>query len=188
MDLHIISECYVDTKLIQTIAPPTYKKGYNHQKGCSSVVKMMKEKLGDEFAVGVMDKDKRVMDYVSHFNLVIEIENQLELLKHHSKPHYIIFICPAVEKWLLLSAEEIDIQLTDFGLPHDFVKLQKITKTAKGEDNDPYSNHLKQLFRSLQKNGARNINILAYWITYLKSFPYNADMEEVKKTTESFLS
>jgi hypothetical protein len=104
MDLHIISECYVDTKLIQTIAPPTYQKD--------------------------------------------------------------IIIKKVVAAWL---------------------KLQKITKTTKSEDNDPYSNLLKQLFRSLQKNGARNINILAYWITYLKSFPYNSDMEDVKKTTESFL-
>jgi hypothetical protein len=187
MDLHIISECYVDTKLIKTIAPPTYKKGYNHQKGCTNVIKMMEEKLSDEFAVGVMDKDKRILEYVKQFNLVIEIENHLELLKHHNKPHYLIFICPAVEKWLLHSADEVDIQLTDFGLPHDFLKLQKITKTAKSEDNDPYSNALKQLFKSLQKNGARNINILADWITYLKLFPYNADMEEIKKRTEYFL-
>ena len=86
---------------------------------------MMKEKFSDEFAVGVMDKDKRVMDYMSHFNLVIDIENQLELLKHPQKPHYIILICPAVEKWLIQSAEEVAIVLTDFGLPHNFLKITK---------------------------------------------------------------
>jgi hypothetical protein len=187
MDLHIISECYIDTKLIKTIAPPTHKKGYNHQKGCTNVIKMMQEKLTNDFAVGVMDKDKRVLDYVKYFDWVAGLENQLELWKHPNKPHYLIFICPAVEKWLLLCADEVNIPLTDFGLPHDFLKLQKITKTAKSEDNDPFSNQLKQLFKSLQKNGARNIIILAYWITYLKSMPYDADLNEIKKITQSLI-
>ena len=42
MDLHILPECYVDTNLVETIAPPT-KSGYNHKKGCDNVVKAMQE-------------------------------------------------------------------------------------------------------------------------------------------------
>ena len=55
-ELYIIPECYVDTNLLETLVPTA--KGYNHQKGCNNVVKVMKEKLADEFAVGIVDKDK----------------------------------------------------------------------------------------------------------------------------------
>ena len=43
-ELYIIPECYVDTNLIETLVPTA--KGYNHQKGCNNVVKVMKEKFG----------------------------------------------------------------------------------------------------------------------------------------------
>ena len=51
-ELYIIPECYVDTNLIETLVPTA--KGYNHQKGCNNVVKVMKEKLSDKFAVGIV--------------------------------------------------------------------------------------------------------------------------------------
>ena len=57
-ELYIIPECYVDTNLIETLVPTA--KGYNHQKGCNNVVKVMKEKLSDKFAVGIVDKDARL--------------------------------------------------------------------------------------------------------------------------------
>jgi hypothetical protein len=41
MDLCIITECYVDTNLIETLSPPDGH--YNHQKGCGTVTKVMKE-------------------------------------------------------------------------------------------------------------------------------------------------
>ena len=43
MDLAIIPECFVDTNLIETLIPPISQ--YNHQKGCGTVTKVMKEKL-----------------------------------------------------------------------------------------------------------------------------------------------
>lgn len=42
-ELYIISECYVDTNLLETLVPTS--KGYNHQKGCNNVVKTMQAKL-----------------------------------------------------------------------------------------------------------------------------------------------
>ena len=53
-ELYIIPECYVDTNLIETLVPTA--KGYNHQKGCNNVVKVMKEKLSDKFGVFLVDK------------------------------------------------------------------------------------------------------------------------------------
>lgn len=45
-ELYIISECYVDTNLLETLVPTS--KGYNHQKGCNNVVKTMQTKLTEK--------------------------------------------------------------------------------------------------------------------------------------------
>ncbi len=61
-DLSILPECYVDTNLLETLVPP--HKGYNHQKGCGTVVQRMQGKLQDCFAVGILDKDKKITPYL----------------------------------------------------------------------------------------------------------------------------
>lgn len=38
----VIPECYIDTNLVETLACPG---GYNHQKGCNQVAKIMREKF-----------------------------------------------------------------------------------------------------------------------------------------------
>jgi hypothetical protein len=58
MNFAIIPECYVDTNLVETLVPPT-GRGYNHQHGCGTVTKVMKERFADGFAVGIIDKDKK---------------------------------------------------------------------------------------------------------------------------------
>lgn len=56
-NLNIIPECYVDTLLLETII--SNNKEFNHQKGCNTVAKRMKENLNDKFALGVIDNDKK---------------------------------------------------------------------------------------------------------------------------------
>ena len=52
----LIPECYIDTNLIETIS----FKGCNHQKSCSMVANTMKKKYAERFAVGIIDKDKKL--------------------------------------------------------------------------------------------------------------------------------
>lgn len=185
MDNHIIPECYVDTKLVKILYPPKSKR-YNHQKGCNTVTKEMQEKFADDFALGIVDRDKRSLDYAKEFEVVFQT-TQLELMKHKIKHHYLIFIIPAMEKWLMENLDEIGGFLSDFGLPNDFEKFKKITKTSKSEQNDPYSKHLDSLFKTLKEKGAKNVLILAYWLNYLKNNPYNADLEVLRTETEKIL-
>ncbi|GAB4056218.1 hypothetical protein [Spirosoma litoris] len=182
MDLHVIPECYIDTKLLKIAAPP--KGRYNHQKGCPNVVKLMQEKLHSDFALGIIDKDKVIMKYVAEFENVILIPDKLELLKHPYRHHYLIFICPAPEKWMIAAAEDAGISLTDFGLPHDFDKLSKITKTSKSENDDPYSANFQQLFKEIQRKESPYWMIFSFWIAYLKANPYTADTEWLIQETE----
>ncbi|MBC8155427.1 MAG: hypothetical protein H7Z72_21270 [Bacteroidetes bacterium] len=181
MDLNVIPECYLDTKLIKVAVPP--KGRYNHQKGCPNVIKVMREKLPGDFALGIIDRDKKILAYTGQFDLVYELPDALQLLKHPTRHHYLIFVLPAVEKWLLLGAEEVDLKLTDLGLPHDLGKLCDITKTSKSENDDPYSDHLTKLFRELKRRKSVRMQVLSFWITYLKENPYTADMAQLVAET-----
>lgn len=178
MDLNVIPECYIDTKLIKVLCPP--KTRYNHQKGCSNVMKLMQTKLKNDFALGIIDEDKRVMLYAEEFQLLNEVEGLIKLLKHPSQNHFIIYICPAVEKWLLAVSQSQNINLSDFGLPTDIKGLVSITKTTKSENNGPHSTNFRDLFKALKSSESQIITTLVSWIEHLKSNPYNADLELLK--------
>ncbi|GLU55057.1 hypothetical protein [Dyadobacter frigoris] len=184
MDEHIIPECFIDTKLIKGLNPP--KTRYNHTKGCSSVTKKMREKFADTFALGIVDRDKRKLEYVDEFNLVIELPNNLQLFKHQRKNHYLIFICPAMEKWIISCADENNISLTNYNLPHDFKKLSKITKTSKSEDEDLHSVDFQKLFKEFKKLNSPTIAVLTFWIDYLKQHPFDAEIEFIKSKTKGY--
>jgi hypothetical protein len=169
MDLHILPECYVDTNLVETIT----KSNFNHKHGCNSVVKAMLEAnhLKNGFAVGIVDEDKKILKYTKEFNVVAE-KAQLKLLKHPQKNHYLIYVVPAIEKWIIQNADEVNIHLSQYGLPHDYSELQNHTKVKTSSKDENF----KQLFRALKKQNATGVALLSKWITYLKSHPYDADL------------
>ena len=177
MDLHIIPECYVDTNLIETLVPPDGRRGYNHQKGCPNVAKTMREhaQLKDGFAVGIIDKDKRELDYAEIFDIIVDNE-QLQLLKHPEKHHYFIRIVPIMERFILTNAEEVGIDLKEYGLSSDLTTLCKMAKKIDSKDDAKF----KRLFKDLKKKGASGVVKLADWVTYLKENNYNTDLEYFK--------
>jgi hypothetical protein len=52
--LYIIPECYVDTNLISTLINAAVK----HQKCCTKVTETLNKTFSDNFAVGIIDRDK----------------------------------------------------------------------------------------------------------------------------------
>jgi mannose-6-phosphate isomerase class I len=176
LDFTIIPECYVDTSLIEAIVPP--KQGYNHQKGCSVVAKTMMEhkQLKDGFALGIIDKDKKEVDYALLFD-EIACKEQLKLMKHPDKPHYLIQIVGGMEKWILQNAASVAIQLSDYELPNDFETLKKISKSVKTKKDDRF----KRLFKALKSHKAAGVMLLHKWVTHLKSNPYDADLDFLKE-------
>lgn len=173
MDLHIIPECYVDTNLIETLVPTG--SGFNHQKGCGTVAKVMKERFSDDFAVGIIDKDKNQLDYLNEFDVIITSGN-LTLHMHKSRLHYIIQIFPAIEKFIINAVEECELDLTHYDLPDEFNELKKVSKSVSSK----FDKRFKQLFRDLHSSGSVELTILAKWVSYLKDHPYNADLNELK--------
>lgn len=174
MDQSVIPECFVDTNLIETLVPPV--RQYNHQKGCGTVTKVMKERFADRFALGIIDKDKNEVDYLKEFDVVCT-KGSLILHKHKTRHHYMIQISPAIERFILESAASVNLVLEDFGLPSDLNRLKKESKTVNSKNDQRF----KLLFRSIRQNGAPEIQTLAAWITYLKAHNYQADIAALQE-------
>jgi hypothetical protein len=168
MDANIVPECYVDTLLAETIAPP--EKGYNHQHSCTKVLSVMENKLANEFALGIIDDDKVApKSFTQLFMAVKRYNNDLALYKHSSKPHYIIKVIPAAENFILNAAQQCSISPADYGLPTELKKFAAITKSRTAKSNA----NLKQLFLAIKRsNNAGNFCKLAQWIEHLKGNPY----------------
>ncbi len=174
MDLAIIPECYVDTNLIETLVPPQ-GKGYNHQMGCGTVTKKMKENFNDRFALGIIDKDKNQVEYLNEFIEVINI-GSLILHKHKMKHHYIIQIWPAVEDFFVTNAKAAGISLADYDLPDDFESLKKISKQK--QSNKDY--RFKNLFKAIKNSGSADFLKLAEWVEYFRDHNYQARVEDLE--------
>lgn len=172
MDNHILPECYLDTMLTETLVKPV--SGYNHQKGCSTVTSKMQncKSLKDNFAVGILDADKKQTPYLNELNLVSE-KSGLKLYKHPNKHHYLI-LHPPIEQWLLDEANAANIDLNNYQLPGERSALQKQTKTATSKHDQRFKN----LFRDL-KTG-ESFNRLSNWLSYLKQHPYDACIEHLQ--------
>jgi len=176
--LTIIPECYIDTCLTETIT--SCFDQFNHQKGCGTVSKVMREKFGDGFALGIIDKDKREIPYLQEFDLITS-RNSLYLYKYRTKPNYIIQITPAIEKFFLKATEEKGIDIKTFGLPVELKELTKITKQIS-DKNEADFKMFRQLFKEL--SDASEFVKLANLIQYLGGNMYKVDNEELKKIME----
>ncbi len=174
MDLAIIPECYLDTNLVETLVPP--KSQYNHQKACGTVTKVMKEKFVDRFAVGIIDKDKREVDYLAEFN-IIGRSTGLILHKHKIKHHYIIQIVPAIERFIWKCVEEVGISIADFQLPVDLELFKLESKTVNSKNDDRF----KRLFNALKYAGSQEMVRLSEIITYLNESSYKAEESKLEE-------
>ena len=173
MDLAVIPECYVDTNLVETLVPP--QRQYNHQKGCGTVTKVMKEKFTNSFAVGIIDKDKKEVEYLKEFTELAN-SNGLILHKHKTRHHYIIQIVPGMERFIFNCLAAVGISPNDFELPDDLELFRKESKTTNSKDDDRF----RRLFKALRNAGSEEIIRLLNLITYLKQRNYPAASNELQ--------
>ncbi|HYV94722.1 MAG TPA: hypothetical protein VE978_23310 [Chitinophagales bacterium] len=166
----IIPECNLDTVLIEVCIPPARR--YNHQYGKGNVARDLMGRRKDEIALGIIDEDPgkgSLPKYFSEFQLVVSKDNLL-LKKHLKRAHYLIFICPSIESWLLSSAKDahIDIdKLFGFGSDHNLYlkKLLDISKPKKVY----YDQRFRKLIKVLLGQSIPSILTLKAWLENFKS-------------------
>ena len=159
----VVPECYVDTNLMNVLL----NKSCNHQKGCATVCKTLDVRLSDQFAIAIIDKDKKEPKAVEQFEQIAESEHII-VSKHQTRPHYLIQIKPTIEVFILDAATELNVNLSDYGLPTELNELRKITKTTTAKEDVTFA----RLFKDLRP--ASNIRCLDKLLQYLLSNRYTA--------------
>ncbi len=185
-DLCLFPECYADTFLIETLVKPHGEK-YNHQHSCSKVAGKMKEQ---DFAVGIVDKDKKQLAYLDAFVLIAEAEN-LFLYRHKDYPtpkHFLIVIGPAVEKWILNACKELEISLAGFDIREEMKeseKIERLTKVTKHQVSlqSAKASLLGPLFHEMRRKGMATpggaVHTLIHWLKTLRDKNYTVTEEDL---------
>jgi len=166
---YLCPECYVDTNIIKTLLNVD---GVNHQHSCTKVMGCLRKNFQDEFAIGIVDDDKKKTYDYSEFEELARSEH-LILMKHKSRMHFLIFVHKAAEDLLLSCAKELGINMANFNLPSDLEGLKEITKDCES-DKEP---RIKQLVKALQP--ASEMARLQRTIDYLCNKQYQADKEKL---------
>lgn len=167
----IIPECYIDSCLAEVLLFAG-KNHVTHQKGNGTVAREMKERFGDTFCIGIIDEDRRQLDYLKEFSLSKET-NHLKLWKHKNKHHYIIQLRPVIEEWIINNCNNAGINLADFKLPANVNQLVKISKSATSKSDQRFIN----LFKEMMKREVEAILELKKWLEYLKANSYSTSPE-----------
>lgn len=167
--LYVIPECYVDTNLIEFLLDAPV----NHQHCCSKVVATLENKYSGSFAIGIIDRDKVKMGYISKCDK-ISATYHLTLFKHKEQPQYLITISKAVDQFILDSSADQGVNPTSFGLPS---KMSDFTKESKSvtSNKDP---RFKSLFKALMNN--QEFRNLRASLKYMVATTYNIDIDTLK--------
>ena len=166
----IIPECYIDSCLIEVLLFAD-KDHVNHQKGNGTVAREMKGKFGDAFCVGIIDEDRKALDYLMEFKPLITTSH-LKLWQHKESAHYIIQLRPVVEKWILNICEREGILLTEFDLPVTLNQLQKVSKSVTSKNDARFI----RLFKYILHTKSEPVLQLKGWLEYLKKNTFKVDI------------
>ena len=177
---NIMPECYIDTTLVESLL----HADVNHKHNCNEVAKeMQKGKYKNEFAVGIIDNDKRKLSYIEDGFVKIGQTENLTFLKHREKHHYVIKVGKehkAMETFIKANVDALGMKMEDFGLPSDLAKLIEQTKDSVSTQKDP---RILKLCKTMRQSPevAKLQDILAY----LAANKYNVDIDEFKKKIEA---
>lgn len=166
--LFVIPECYIDTALVEYVLDMRV----NHQHSCNNVVRTIKERYGDGFAVGIIDNDKHGMGYLGECSLVAK-SNHLEVFKHQNRSHFIITVTPAMDGFVMECAKEQGVNLSDIGLPTDLKSFKHVTKSERM----PFDKRFPRLFQAIKDN--EEIVALRNTLGYLCREQYNANLTTI---------
>lgn len=167
----VIPECYIDSCLVEVllIADRDY---VNHHKGNGKVALEMRDRFNNDFCIGIIDEDRKPLDYLKFFENKKETEF-LRLWKHKNKHQYIIQIRPVIEKWIITICEIAGISLIEFNLPNELKSLLKVTKSIGSRKDE----RLINLFKEMKRKNCEPVIELKLWLEFLKNNKQNANVD-----------
>ena len=170
---NIYPECNVDTNLVRFIIGGHAK----HKSSCNAVVKAVNNT--DEFAIGIIDDDKRratmdggFVEYKQPYDVVANIH--IKMFIHNDRKRFIFTVKPAMDKLIYDAASAMSVNLTEFDLGSSFEDFKKVTKSIQA-GSDP---RLRKLFPII--SDYPEIQRFRNTLRYLMFKQYGADVSVVK--------
>lgn len=172
--LRIIPECYIDTTFVEALLASLnlLYRGVNHQKGCNVVANKMEKNFSDDFALGVIDDDKRKPSYIKTFDTIAQTKH-LRVMKHKERNHFFIVISPAMEMFILDCVADQALQMKDFDLPSKLEEFTEVTKSVTSKQ-DP---RFRKLFKELREH--QEVKRFKDLLSYLLDNVYSPDCEKI---------
>lgn len=166
---NVFPECNVDTNLVSYILG-----GYpKHKSTCNEVTKAVN--LSDEFAVGIIDADKRpaTMDvgfvrYEQPWDIV-DKHKHLTMYIHQDKKRYMFTVTPAMDKFIWDLVREMSIDLKKFGYKGTFKAFRRETKKIQAATAPALRNLFQEIAGHPEFTRFRNT------LKYLIKEQYDAD-------------
>ena len=168
--LYVMPECYVDTNLIEYLLSAKV----NHQHCCSKVVGQLNTTFANQFAVGIIDRDKVELGYIKECDVIAQTTH-ICLMKHKNRCQFLITIKPAIDGFVLDCAKDLDIKVEDFELPSALKEFTKVTKSLSSNADKRFKN----LFKNLEQH--REISILKQCLLYLSNEKYQIKVDTLKE-------
>lgn len=109
----------------------------------------MRNASPDTVLIGFVDDDKRIPPYFDNFEIV-NAGNRVLFKKKVKMERYLIVVQRAIESFLLWNAEQVGIDLADFGFPTDIKLLGNRLKSIQIESDENF--HM--LLAALDNNNA----------------------------------
>ena len=139
--MNVFPECNVDTNFVGYILGGFVK----HKSTCNEVTKAINN--SQEFAVGIIDADKRMATLDSGFKQYeIEIvdgkHRHVAMFIHNDGKRFVFTVKPAMDKFILDAAKEVGVDIKSVGFPSSLDEFKKYTKRIQAA-NDP---QLRNLF------------------------------------------
>lgn len=172
--LYILPECYVDTNLIEYLV----NAGVNHQHSCTKVVGLLNSVFKDQFAIGIIDRDKVQVGYISECD-VIAATPHLTLLKHRTRAQFLITISPAVDRFILDSAAAEGVSPETCSLPSALNAFTAISKSVTSNTDDRF----RKLFKALRNT--REFRNLRESLVYMGQNRYLTDVNVLRSLFEA---
>lgn len=176
----IIPECFVDTCLVNTFLTMDLRRGANHAKGNSTVATKMQNEFRDDFAVGVIDRDKREIKYIREFQLINDtIPDKLKLYKHQTRHHYFIQLCPESESWICAVAADLGISMQEYGLPQNPRELARESKNVSVSADRRFVGLFKEIRKRAGERNYLPVIKLIRWLEQLRDNTYSVNIENL---------
>lgn len=179
---NVFPECNVDTNLVCYILGGFPK----HKSTCNEVTKAVNS--SDEFAVGIIDADKRPATMDAGFvryeqpENIVDKHKHLAMYIHQDKKRYMFTVAPAMDGFIWDVALEMGVDIKEFGYKSTFEAFKKETKRTQAA-KDPT---LRRLFQEIADHP--ELNRFRNTLKYLINKQYDADPTIAKQFFDGTLS